>query len=365
MKSLTSLCRVYEGTTQVYFCHNCGHVQSSEISNIDEYYDSEYDILIESDEEDQIYEIIDGENIYRTQHQIKTILDKINLTSATHILDYGCAKSSMMSALLNKVQNINAYLFDVSDRYISFWEKFLPSSNWATYEMPSSWNEKFDVVVSFFSLEHMAHPKDAVQQIYKALKLNGVFYGVIPNTFSNPADMIVADHVNHFTPTSLSYLLQSRGFELIELDEKSHRGAFIFVAKKLDHSVYNYILPGNEISNIFNEAKKIAQRWNNSRQRINEFLQTIPEDAPLAIYGAGFYGAFILSSLPVTDRVKCIIDQNPFLHGKEMNGLNVRPPSQIPNNVYAVLVGLNPIYAKGIIREISDFSNSDFKFFFL
>ena len=32
-------------------------MQSVEITNIDQYYDSDYDILVESEEEDQVYEV--------------------------------------------------------------------------------------------------------------------------------------------------------------------------------------------------------------------------------------------------------------------------------------------------------------------
>lgn len=33
-------------------------MQSVEITNIDQYYDSDYDILVESEEEDQVYEVV-------------------------------------------------------------------------------------------------------------------------------------------------------------------------------------------------------------------------------------------------------------------------------------------------------------------
>src|SRR3990167_3859661 len=75
-KSLTSLCAAHEGRTQVYFCQGCAHVQSVAMSDIDAYYDDSYDILVDSEEEDQIYEVLDGRKFYRTEHQVRVLLDK-------------------------------------------------------------------------------------------------------------------------------------------------------------------------------------------------------------------------------------------------------------------------------------------------
>ncbi|HEX5337634.1 MAG TPA: hypothetical protein VFW53_04285, partial [Gallionella sp.] len=139
-KSLTSLCTVYPEATRVYFCHSCGHVQSVEIGNIDSYYDKDYDILVASEEEDQIYEVVDGRNVYRTDHQVVTLLNKIELPPGAKILDYGCAKSSTMHRLADRQIGIQPYLFDVSDRYIPFWKKFLSEDQWATYSIPAAWD---------------------------------------------------------------------------------------------------------------------------------------------------------------------------------------------------------------------------------
>ena len=51
--------------------------------------------------------------------------------------------------------------------------------------------------------------------------------------FQNPGDMCVLDHVNHFSPLSLTILLKRVGFSNITIDTNSHYGAIIFKAKRL------------------------------------------------------------------------------------------------------------------------------------
>lgn len=365
-RSLTSLCTVYDGVTQVYFCQGCGHVQSAEIADIDKYYDSEYDILVESEEEDQIYQVVDGLTVYRTEHQVRTLLDKVSFLARTRVLDYGCAKSATMRALKIGNPDIQTYLFDVSDRYIPFWNKFLPDEHWATYVIPSNWEEQFDVVTSFFSLEHMARPQDAMRQINRLLKGGGIFYGIVPNVFSNTADMIVVDHVNHFTVPSLKYLMLDVGFEIVEIDDVAHRGALNFVARKVGCSAIDGGMPqAQEIRSTFEKADEVARYWSGIGEEVQAFEESIIGVERVAIYGAGFYGAFITSCLRHPQKIACVIDQNPFLHGRTANGARVVPPADLPTDVRVVLVGLNPAYARKLIDEIQEFRSRNLEYFFL
>lgn len=365
-RSLTSLCTPYMGSTQVYFCHCCGHVQSAEIDNIEGYYDSDYDILVASEEEDQIYEVINGRNIYRTEHQVDTLLNKVPLPQNAMILDYGCAKSSTLRNLLDRGNTVQAHLFDVSNRYIPFWEKFLPEKCWATYSIPEQWDAQFDVVTSFFSLEHMAKPQDALQQIFRVLSPAGLFYGIVPHVFTNTADMIVVDHVNHFTKVSLDYLLRSQGFNAIEIDGNAHKGALVFVAKKRTPQPIMEALPAErEVNTIYQEACKITEYWQAAGSKISAFERMLAADKRIAIYGAGFYGAFVLSCLAHPERVEYVIDQNPFLQGSKSSGIPIVSPANLPKTIDTVLVGLNPAYAERLISEIAEFGNRDITFFYL
>lgn len=363
-RSLTSLCTAYDGKTEVYFCRGCGHVQSVEITNIDQYYDSDYDILVESEEEDQVYEVVNGATKYRTEHQVNTLLEKVGLPSDIRILDYGCAKSSTMRALLNRSPSVKICLFDVSDRYISFWNKFLSEDCWATYVIPSAWDGQFDVVTTFFSMEHMARPQDALSQIFRVLKAGGTVYGIVPNVFTNTADMIVVDHVNHFTSHSLDYLLRSNGFKVTEIDDRSHRGALIFKAEKVTNRT-NEAPEQEGIQRAFDEALTVARFWKDIRLRVKDFELSISDTEQFAVYGAGFYGAFISSCLQHPERIACVIDQNPFLQGRKVNGVTVISPTDMPEFIKVVLIGLNPAYAKCLIGEVAEFRLRQLTYFFL
>lgn len=358
-KSLTSLSIKSSQPTDVFFCHKCEHVQTAEYFNENEYYDNAYNILTGSDEEDQIYVVKNGRTIYRTEHQVKTLNSKVNIFSGMQILDFGCAKSSTMAMLKEGSEDLDVFLYDVSSNYVPFWEKFLNSSNWAVYELPNAWSQKFDLVTSFFSLEHISNLSDVLQNIKKILKNGGKFYAVVPSFITNNADLVVADHPNHFTEMSVEYLLNANGFNVENIDCESHRGALVITAT-LDPRKADRV----KRRDIYPEVIRIANFWSASVAKICNFANH-NRGLNSAIYGAGFYGAFLAANMEDLSSVKCILDQNPHLQGKSYFGKRVVAPEKMSDDIEVIYVGLNPAYAKNIIEAIPSLAQRDLKYFYL
>lgn len=88
-------------------------------------------------------------------------------------------------------------------------------------------------------------------------------------------------------------------------------------------------------------------------------------DARFAIYGAGIYGNSILSCLANPDRVACFLDQNRFLQGKQLNGVPIVHPADVPDDVAAVFVSLNPLNARRIISSVESLQSRNVPCFFL
>lgn len=358
--SITSVCTAVEYPTEVYFCSGCGHVQTLEMPNESSYYDETYNFLAESEEEDQIYLVDQDKITYRTQHQVTVLLSKLKLSKGTRILDYGCAKSSTMLELTRRNLGITPYLFDISERYTAFWKEFIEDGKWATYNVPESWNGHFDVVTSFFSLEHISKLGDTLQNIKRVLNDMGSLYAIIPNTQTNPADLIVVDHPNHFTKQSIERMLSDNGFSLQEIDDTSHRGAYIVIAK-------NEKSPSSlkQDPALKNEISAIGEFWKSAALRIQMFEKTVAANNISAIYGAGFYGSFLASNLTSLDTVRCFIDQNKFLQGNQLMGRPIISPTNLPDEVKIVYVALNPKHSKKIIQDIACFTGKNITFFYI
>ena len=366
-QSLTSLCRLYPSTTEVFVCAGCGHLQTRSIEHVDAFYDYDYNILVDSEEEDQIYEMHAGAPVYRTAHQVRVLRDTLSdLASPLLLLDYGCAKSSTIRALCTQEPDIVPHLYDVSARYEPFWEKFVPRENWAIKQTPANWQGRFDLVTSFFSLEHIPTIADTLHHIASLMRPGGLFYAVVPNVLTNAADFVVIDHCNHFTEPSLIHLLADAGLIAERIDDTAHRGAFVLVARKPKRSATITMSDDRAgIERVCAELSSLANFWRDAAGRVREYERMLPRQSQVAIYGAGFYGAFLSSSLAHVERVACYLDNNPFLHGRFFNDKPVLPPAQLPEDIGVVLIGLNPAHARRIVVDIPALARSDLELFFL
>jgi SAM-dependent methyltransferase len=361
--SITTMNKIIKGRTQVYFCESCSHLQTNALPNLAEYYAQEYEINTASEDTDQLYKVVDGRVVYRADHQAAILLSKVAFSRGDRVLDYGCAKSSTLRKVLEVHPGIRPFLFDVTDRYISAWEKFPQKAEWATHTPNPVWNGTMDVVLSFYALEHVADLTQSVENIKALLKQSGTFYFLVPNAYNNIADFVVADHINHFSHGSLLRLLEKHGFGEVEIDAVSHDAAFV-VKSKLLTSPVSAFTSINSFDALRVDALGMAEYWRNIAARIRKFEGTVG-GGDVAVYGAGFYGNFIASSLERLDRVACFVDRNQHLQRTRLNGKPVFSPEQMPHSVTHVIVGLNPRIARENIQTIEDWRNRGLSYFFL
>jgi SAM-dependent methyltransferase len=358
-RALTSLCELRETRTRVWACAACGHLRGEALPDTKEYYESQYRILLDQDEEDQIYTVQGDEIVYRTEHQVRTLLGKLQLKESALFLDYGCAKASTPMRLLRWRSDLQVHLFDVSDMYRNYWRHVTPEERCAVHRTPAHWNGRFDLVTSFFALEHIPDPTATVAHVASLLNNDGVFYGIVPDAFGNVADFVVVDHVSHFTAPSLHRLLRQAGFSDIRIDAHAHRGTLVFVAGKADSPT-----PEPNVPAALADARALAQYWDGLNENIRA-AEALAGDEPAAIYGSGFYGAYIASTLGDPARVRCFLDRSPFQQGKTLFGKPVLPPEALPADIRTLYVGLNPSIARAAMASTNWPQASRMRFVYL
>jgi len=204
-------------------------------------------------------------------------------------------------------------------------------------------------------MEHVSDVKTYVGKIAQLLKKSGSLFAIVPNIFTNPSDILVSDHPNHFTKSSIVRLLEINGFSSIKINDSSFRGALIISAILQQNNV---VSPVNqkEISAIF----ELAKYWQRQRDLLQKYQ--LPNQSYVAIYGAGVYGLFIYSTLKDKIQISNFIDQNPNLVGEEKYGIKIVKPEDLPKEITHVFVGLNPLIAQKSIEDANFNSNINFIF---
>lgn len=368
--SLTTMGRLYEQPTEVFFCGQCGHLQTKEIIDIEDYYAHQYAILAESPEEDQLYKIIEGKPVFQVEHRVRTLRHLIALPPGARVLDFGCAKGSLIQRLVQERPDIQPFLFDVTERYVPFWRSWAEPSQWATGTTPASWAGKFDVVCSFYVLEHVADPVAIVSHMASLLKPGGTLYFLVPNVLANSADMVVADHLQHYSESSLAHLLERANVDTVKIDDRSHDGAYLAVAQRplaapRASESRPHGAPRLGPSPLREAYQAMSRFWSGSASRISHFEEQHVSSDPACIYGAGFYGTFIASCLKNPATVSCFVDQNPFMQGRRLQGKPIVAPVQLAKDVSTMYVGLNPTIARSVIGDMGCWSGRQFETFYL
>ena len=361
--SITSLTEIRSGRTEVFACAQCGHLQTTPLPDLDAYYDEQYRILIDSEDEDQLYKIVDGEKIFRVRHQVDTLLEKIELPTGASVLDFGCAKGASARRLARCRPDLKLHLFDISRMYLPFWQKFSEPDRWGTHDVPAHWHGKFDAVFSMYVAEHVAAPVAFARQIASLLKPGGTLYWLIPDVAANPADFIVADHVNHFSEHSLAALMEKAGLNLRTIDSRSHEAGLIAIADT--RTTKSNFRPSSSLARWQSDVRGIASLWSGLGSRIRQFETQRPANEPSAIYGSGFYGTYIASCLSSLDNVRCFVDRNPFRQGHSLLGKPIIDPCELEESIQTVYVGLNPLTARQNIGDVDAWHDRDLSLCFL
>ena len=328
-RSVTSESKLIPAQSTLHLCQSCGHVQSSIAIDLARYYAEHYNALLTDEGHDEIVSTADGSIVFRTDLDydlMKRHLADV-LANAPSIFEFGCGHGRILSRLYKDGQR-RLSAFDLSDLYRDSVTPFVTPAQLFIGERPH--DSQFDVAMSFFVLEHDVDPVDSLLYLRSQLADDGRLYLMLPNYVSNSADLACADHVNHYSPRTLSALVEACGFRVLTVDDTSAIGAVVVIAT-----------PDGSPIDRANVRLADASRVEDSRDSTTEFLQYMQRLESLArrlcgkrvaLYGAGFYGVLVQAHLESAGaQVVDVFDANPRKQGSERLGLTVRAPETLAN----------------------------------
>lgn len=346
--ALTSINTLLDVPTRVFVCDGCGHAQSDDIPDIQTFYDTVYRISLASEGQDQIFAVTDdGTVLYRTDHQAGIALRLLDLPHGACVLDYGAAKADTLRKMMAVRPDLAPHVFDVSTDYAAAWDGWVPKDAQAIYAVPDGWRGRFDAVMSHFVIEHVPDPIGFLGDLALLLRPGGLLLVSLPNAAANPGDMTVADHLNHFSAASLASALAASDLSLRTLDDASFPGAFFAVAAR---DAASSSVQSQEVGEAISRAREICSDWERAAAHLDREAARLA-GRKAAIYGAGFYGSWIMSRVGGAVDVVAFLDRNPHLQGALHFGAPVLKPEDIPDDVAVLFVGLNPLKAREAIAS--------------
>lgn len=146
----------------------------------------------------------------------------IDLPFGTNVLDIGCGTGELLLRL--KELGCNAYGIDI-DEMTSKYLREIMNLNVMTCDIDNGTlfqSDFFDAAIMSHSLEHVYYPIDVLKEVRRILKPNATLIIGVPNidsciskiTRENWGDLDIPRHLFHFTPSTISTLLNTVGFSI-------------------------------------------------------------------------------------------------------------------------------------------------------
>lgn len=273
LPTITSDCRPWTDGRSVKVCSGCGVMKRVTRRNFDSIYD-DYKNYPESEG--------------KTKKILDFIVDKIPVPES--VLDIGCGDGTGIAVMQNQYPLAKVMGYEPK----------------ICTERPTA---KFDLVTLFQVLEHVEDIHEILSYIKSILTNDGHVLIQVPYTAMWPFDLIIADHVWHFTMDSLIRLFDKMGFAIIYVGSGVFLKELTLVAK-LGKSL-------NPTS--IEESPQVSIDW---LLRFKSFLDDINEK--VAIYGTSPAAAWIGNILG--SKVAYYLDDDRVRYSKPFNGRHVYPP---------------------------------------
>lgn len=266
----------------LYKCDNCNHYQIKYDNSID-YYD-DYIMLPHA------------ESIYSfRERQIKALYELNN--NAKSFIEIGCGDGSFLKHASKFYDRV------VGNEPSQIYNKLTVEKGFECIPLYITSNfqvtETFDSFCAKQVFEHLPNPKDTLLKIFEMINEEGVGFIEIPNGAKTLYDSryfdIFTDHVNYFTPTSLSKLAEEAGFVVVRIEETF----------------------GGDYLECYVKKPKMQKSLESRKLSDVEYLKNIIKDyGRVGAFGAGAKGFVLMTSLSEVKPFDFIFDDDPNKTGR-------------------------------------------------
>jgi 2-polyprenyl-3-methyl-5-hydroxy-6-metoxy-1,4-benzoquinol methylase len=200
----------------------------------------------------------------------------------------------------------------------------------------------FDAFLTLNFMEHWPDPVASLRGIGNNLANKAIGLVEVPNF-----DMIlqqglysefISDHLSYFTRETLTYALQSAGFEVLKCESVWH----------------DYILSAVVKKRAPVDLALLSSRRQTVADGLHRFIDQFSHKT-VAIWGAGHQALATIALAEIGHRIKYVVDSAPFKQGRftPATHLPVVPPNALETNPVSAVIVMAAAYSDevyGIIR---------------
>ena len=338
---VTSDCKPWPSGGRLFVCETCGAIQKTPdatwLDEIRRIYKA-YQIYHLSDGAEQVIFSQDGTPTPRSRTIVDFVVSNLSHRETGHLIDLGCGNGS---ALANFSRALPGWKFDGSELSDQVLPRLREIPGFETLHTGTI-NKTYDVVSMIHSLEHMVSPGDTLAQAAALTRADGTVFVEVPDVETSPFDILVADHLTHFTRDTLGYLAGCASLDVAvlrntllrkEITLLAHRGAK--TAAKLEP------LSGRAIATQ-------TLRW--LEDVADAAAAASAETSGIGIFGTSISAMWLFGLL--RDKVEFFVDEDASRVGQAFQGRPIVAPADAPASGRVFVPLVTPI-AKRVAARLA------------
>lgn len=317
---VTSDCRQLGRGGRLYYCSSCGLTQKlvdkaleNELRTIYDTYET-YTCNIEPLVFSSDATVVRSNLIL---DEIQTILRTID--SGIHV-DIGCGDGAFLKAFKKRYPDWISYGYDINRVRQTEIENICGKGQFITNSLTDIPNN-VDLITLNYVLEHIDNVSEIINILTGKLSTRGYLVFVVPDLCTNPYDLVVGDHLSHYTKDTILVQLQMLGI----ICERHFLDKELIVCANRKHNQRNLLDVSTGESIVY--GKRIVKYLLNLRRHaVSELKKT----KNFGVFGTAIAGTWLGCELAGEEFF--FVDENPQNIGTMHLGKVVLHPKDIPDH---------------------------------
>jgi ubiquinone/menaquinone biosynthesis C-methylase UbiE len=300
---------------------------------------------------------------FRTQAALDALARHANFSKSISLIDVGSNRGSFVKAFLEAAPEAQVLALEPDERVANSCANLertqLIISRIEDVALDS---ERFDIIHSCHTIEHLAHPQDVLADHWRTLKPGGLLVIDAPNTAILDSEDIIEEwfidkHLYHFSARTLIRMMRAAGFDIIEAPDANDRANLLIVARKADKAIRAKEDDPLEVA----EAERLIAAYRSKRARNLSALTALAANiAHMAPKGVAMWGAGRLFDSLVTHggfepaMLSSLIDKHLKQYVNERHGRLLDAPEALATADPGVVI----VMSRGFAKEIADEAKS-------
>lgn len=338
---------------KVYLCRNCGLVQS--LPRIDRAPRQGAAVSSGADWGNVRY----GKG-FRTKAALEAIRRHADLSAPLSVLDVGSNRGSFARAFLAAAPQAELVAVEPDERVADSCAKLERTELvHARIESAPLETNRFDIVHSCHTIEHLADPGRVLVDHWRTLKRGGLLMIDAPNIALLGSDDMVEEwfidkHLYHFSPRTLARMIEVAGFEILEGPDRNDRDNLLIMARKVTTPPPSFGSDRREAGRAYDLiASYVATRARNliALTAVSTEIAAM-KPRRIAMWGAGrIFDSLVVHGHFDARLLTLLIDKHLKAHVPQRHGCELHGPEALASANAGVVIIMSRSFAPEIADE--------------